>query len=191
MRRLFWVGVGAAAGISGYRKAARGLSALGGPAAGRRARTQAGPVPVGAVPAGPVPAGAVPAGPVPAGLMPAGPVPAGTPQLTLVAADSAWPPVPDARYGAAGRRPAPRGAVASTTRLCLRAARGGARLVGRRAAASAAGFMADVRDGMTEYLEQHALEPASTLDRQQIPAGDPAGTGLPRVRSLNYVKDGH
>ncbi|MGO9296050.1 MAG: hypothetical protein ACLP52_19610 [Streptosporangiaceae bacterium] len=171
MRRLFWVGVGAAAGISGYRKAARGLSALGGPAAGRRARTQAGPVPAGPVPAGPVPAG--------------------TPQLTLVAADSAWPPVPDARYGAAGRRPAPRGAVASTTRLCVRAARGGARLAGRRAAASAAGFMADVRDGMTEYLEQHALEPASTLDRQQIPAGDPAGTGLPRVRSLNYVKDGH
>jgi hypothetical protein len=116
IRRLFWAGLGAAVGITGYRRISRRLALL------RRGGR-------------------------------------------LVSRELA--------RGASGtwRAGGPRGAAEIPLR-------------------DAAGFLADVRAGMAEYLARYPAHPAADAEVRRPGAGRPAGRGGSHP-GIDYVKDGH
>ena len=170
IRRAFWLSVGAAAGITGYRRATAVGRAISVRVAGDRSGAAPGPF----WPPQPDTTGRGPAAsPAPA-LPPAG---------------------PRTQPGAPAWRQAPAQARAqgqwSTARMAWRTSRAVWRTQKAAIAQvrSAGRFARDVREGMDLYMNRQQGQSGPNLARAPIGANTPATSGRPRGR-IDHVKDG-
>jgi hypothetical protein len=170
IRRAFWVSVGAAAGITGYRRATAVGRAISVRVAGDRSGTTPGPF----WPPRPDQTGRGPAArPAPA-LPPAG---------------------PRTQPGAPARRQAPAQARAqaqwSTARMAWRTSRAVWRTQKAAIAQvrSAGRFARDVREGMDLYMNRQQGQSGPNLARAPISTSTPATSGRQPGRT-DHVKDG-
>jgi hypothetical protein len=149
IRRAFWLVLGAALGVSGYRRVSRLAQSLF-PAGVPGARTVGGHGSLRAGPAGP--------GPTEPGPVEPGRIGPGTVEPGVAGGGAAGP-------GAAGRgAPAAVRVAARPSLLTGRSVLAGAARAGRSAARGAA-FARDVRDGMAEYRDRQRLDQPG-LDQQ-------------------------
>ena len=169
IRRAFWLSVGAAAGITGYRRATAVGRAISVRVAGDRSGAAPGPF--------------WPPQPDTTRRGPAGSAPA-------------LPPArPRTQPGAAARRQAPAQARTqdqwSTARMAWRTSRAAWRTQKAAIAQvrSAGRFARDVREGMDLYMNRQQGQPGPNLARAPIRANTPATNGRPRGR-IDHEKDG-
>ena len=170
IRRAFWLSVGAAAGITGYRRATAMGRAISVRVSGDRSAAAPGPF-------WPPPPDTTGRGPA-ASLAPAPP-----------------PARPRTQPGAPARRQAPAQARGqgqwSTARVAWRTSRAVWRT--RKAAIaqvrSAGRFARDVREGMDLYMNRQQDQSGPNLAMAPIRADTPAANGRPRGR-IDHVKDG-
>ena len=169
IRRAFWLSVGAAAGITGYRRATAVGRAISVRVAGDRSGAAPGPF----WPPRPDTTGPGPVSPAPA-----------------------LPPArPRTQPGAPARRQAPAQGPAegqwSTARLAWRTSRAVWRTQKAAIAQvrSAGRFAHDVREGMDLYMNRQQGQSGPNLARAPIRANTPATKGRPRGR-IDHVKDG-
>jgi hypothetical protein len=166
IRRAFWLSVGAAAGITGYRRATAVGRAISVRVVGDRS-------------------GAAP-----------GPFWPPQPDTTRQGpAASPAPARPRTQPGAPARRQAPAQARTqaqwSTTRMAWRTSRAAWRTQKAAIAQvrSAGRFARDVREGMDLYMNRQQGQPGPSLARAPIRANTPATNGRPRGR-IDHEKDG-